>query len=118
MGDKQTITRKVQIIPVGDKEEVNRAYKYIRDAQYAQNRAYNILISSVYSAIISGKSKEEIAEIYTRGQRKPKEDDPEYSLYGGQAGKPPGPCVRADESVFLMEWDEHLWARLRLPASC
>lgn len=81
MGDKQTITRKVQIIPVGDKEEVNRAYKYIRDAQYAQNRAYNILISSVYSAIISGKSKEEIAEIYTRGQRKPKEDDPEYSLY-------------------------------------
>lgn len=40
------------------------------------------------------------------------------NCYGGQAGKPPGPCVRADESVFLMEWDEHLWARLRLPASC
>lgn len=77
----QTLTRKIQIIPVGDKEEINRVYKYLRDGMYAQNRAYNILFSHLYAAIYSGAPKEEIYDIYKRGQRNPKEDDPEYSLY-------------------------------------
>lgn len=77
----QTITRKIKLQPVGDKEEINRVYKFLRDGMYAQNRAYNILISTVFSAIVSGKSADEIKEIYKRGQRKPKELDPEYSLY-------------------------------------
>ncbi len=82
MGDDSFImTRKIKVIPVGDEEERARAYKYIRDARYAQNKAYNILISSVYSAIMSGKNIDEINDIYKRGGRKPKEDDPEYSLY-------------------------------------
>lgn len=76
-----TITRKVQLIVNGDKDERNRVYKYLRDAIYNQNKAYNILISNIYSAIYSGKTTEEINNIYKRGQRKPKENDPEYSLY-------------------------------------
>lgn len=81
MGDTQTITRKIQIFPVGDEEEVDRVYKYIRDGMYNQNKAYNILISNIYSAIYLGKSKEEINEIYRKGKRHPKENDCEYSLY-------------------------------------
>lgn len=81
MGDTQTITRKIQIFPVGNEEEINRVYKYIRDGMYNQNKAYNILISNIYSSIYSGKTKEEINDIYKRGQRKPKESDSEYSLY-------------------------------------
>lgn len=54
---------------VGDKEEVSRVYKYIRDGQYAQNRAYNILISQVYAAVIRKASSEEIKEIYRKGSR-------------------------------------------------
>ncbi len=34
MGDTQTITRKIQIFPVGNEEEINRVYKYIRDGMY------------------------------------------------------------------------------------
>lgn len=81
MGNTQTITKKIQIFPVGDKEEVDRVYKYIRDGMYNQNKAYNILISNIYSAIYAGKTNEEISDIYKRGQRKPKENDSEYSLY-------------------------------------
>lgn len=75
------LTRKIQIIPVGDKEEIDRVYKYIRDGMYNQNKAYNILISNVYSAIYSGRSKEEINKIYKKGKRNPKEIDSDYSLY-------------------------------------
>lgn len=81
MSNTQILTRKFQIFPVGDKEEINRVYQYIRDCQYVQNKAYNIFISNVYSAIISGKSKEEINLIYKKGARKPKENNPDYSLY-------------------------------------
>ena len=31
MSETQTITRKIQLIPVGDKEEINRVYTYLRD---------------------------------------------------------------------------------------
>ena len=61
-----TVTRKIQLIVDGDKEEINRVYKYIRDGMYAQNRAYNILISAIFSAIISGKSQQEINDIYKK----------------------------------------------------
>ena len=76
-----TVTRKIQLIVDGDKEEINRVYKYIRDGMYAQNRAYNILISAIFSAIISGKSQQEINDIYKKGQRVPKKDNPKWSLY-------------------------------------
>lgn len=81
MCDTQIITRKIQLFPVGDEEEINRVYKYIQDGMYNQNKAYNILISNVYSLIYSGKTKEEIGEIYKKGTRNPKKNDSEYSLY-------------------------------------
>lgn len=76
-----SLTRKVVLKPLGDKAEIDRIYKYLRDGMYNQNRAYNILVSTVYMAMITGKSKEEIGEIYKKGQRNPKEGSPEYSLY-------------------------------------
>jgi len=64
-----------------DKAEVNRAYEYLRDAMYMQNRAYNYAASAVYSAIVQRQSSEVINAIYKRAQRNPKAEDPEYSLY-------------------------------------
>lgn len=37
--DTFTITRKIQLVPVGDKTEVNRVYNYIREGMKAQNLA-------------------------------------------------------------------------------
>lgn len=81
MSDTQTITRKIQLYPVGDREEIDRVYKYIREGMYSQNKAYNILISNLYAAIYAGKTQEEINEILKKGKRNPKENDSEYSLY-------------------------------------
>ena len=98
------VSRKYQLHIDGDKEEVNRVYQYLRDAIYNQNKAYNILISHVYAAIYSGKSTEEINEIYKRGKRKPKEDNPEYSLYKfGEINFPVG--VPIASSVGMMVKD-------------
>lgn len=43
------LTRKIQLFPVGDKEEINRVYKFLRDGQYAQYRALNILMGQLMS---------------------------------------------------------------------
>ena len=45
--DTMTITRKVQLVPIGDKDEVNRAYKFIRDGMYAQYIASNLLMGEL-----------------------------------------------------------------------
>ena len=96
MSNTQIISRRLKLSVVGDKEEKDRVYTYLRDAIYNQNKAYNILISNVYSAIYSGKSKEEISDIYKRGQRKPKENDNGYSLYKyGEIVFPVGMMVQA-----------------------
>lgn len=79
--NKNITAKKIKLLVEGDKEEVSRVYKYLRDAIYNQNKAYNILISNVYSAMYSGKSTEEIKEIYKRGKRKPKKENPDWSLY-------------------------------------
>lgn len=77
---RQSMTKKIQIVPVGDKEEVNRIYTYLRQAMYVQNKAYNILISHVYANIVTG-DMDAVADTYKRGARKPNADDPDYSLY-------------------------------------
>ena len=66
--EKETsiLCKKIKLIPRGDKEEVNRVYKFIRDGQYMQNKAYNILISNVFAAIMSG-NVDALKEIYKRG---------------------------------------------------
>ena len=53
------LTRKVQLIPVGNKEEKDRVYKYLRDGIDAQNRAMNQYISALYFATINETTKED-----------------------------------------------------------
>ena len=37
--DRVTICKTIKLYPVGDKNEVDRVYKFIRDGQYAQYKA-------------------------------------------------------------------------------
>ena len=63
------ITRKIQIFPVGNKEEVDRVYKYLRDGIYNQNKAMNQYMSALYMATIEDISKDnrkELNRLYTR----------------------------------------------------
>jgi len=51
--EKDNITvlcTKLKLYPLGDKDEVNRVYKYIRDGQYAQYRTMNLLMGEYASA--------------------------------------------------------------------
>lgn len=57
------LTRKVQLIPVGDKEEVNRVYKYLRDGMEAQNLAMNQYMSALYIAAIQEASVDDRKEL-------------------------------------------------------
>ena len=61
--ETQTITRKIQLIPVGDKEEINRVYTYLRDGIKSQNMAMNQYMSALYSAMVSDISKEDRKEL-------------------------------------------------------
>ena len=67
--DRMIICRKIKLFPVGDKEEINRVYKFIRDGQYAQYQACNLLMGQLMSEyykyncdikneIFKGKQKE------------------------------------------------------------
>ncbi|MBQ2397371.1 MAG: transposase [Bacteroidales bacterium] len=58
-----TITRKIQLIPVGDKEEVNRVYTYLRDGMKAQNMALNQYISALYFAMQNDATKDSRKEL-------------------------------------------------------
>lgn len=49
MSNTQTLTRKIQLFPVGDEEEVSRVYQYIRDGMYAQYQASNLLMGQLAS---------------------------------------------------------------------
>ena len=63
------LTRKIQLIPVGDKEEINRVYSYLRDGIFNQNKAMNQYISALYTAAIQEASKEdrqELNRLYSR----------------------------------------------------
>ena len=90
MEEKKThvISRKVRLYvvphegtPEEQEAEINRVYTELRSGMEAQNKAYNILVSAIYSATMSGASMDEIKMICKRGSRNPKEDDPDYSLY-------------------------------------
>lgn len=63
------LTRKIQLFPVGDKEEIDRVYKYLRDGIFNQNKAMNQYMSALYTATIEDISKEdrkELNQLYTR----------------------------------------------------
>lgn len=57
------LTRKIQLFPVGDKDEVNRAYKYLRDGIVNQNKAMNQYMSALYISTIEEISKEDRKEL-------------------------------------------------------
>ena len=57
------LTRKIQLFPVGDKEEIDRVYKYLRDGIFNQNKAMNQYISALYMAAIQDISKEDRSEL-------------------------------------------------------
>lgn len=50
MGNNMTLCRKIKLYPVGDKEEVNRVYSFIRDGQYAQYQGLNLLMGQLTSS--------------------------------------------------------------------
>lgn len=63
------LCRKVQIVPVGDKEEIDRVYKYIREGMENQNRAMNQYMSALYMAMMEDASLEdrkELNKLYSR----------------------------------------------------
>lgn len=69
MSNTYIITRKIQLIPVGDKEEINRVYTYLREGIKAQNMAMNQYMSALYSTMMMDISKEdskELNKLYTR----------------------------------------------------
>ena len=55
--------RKVTLYPVGDKEEIDRAYKYIRNGMEVQSIMMNQCISAMYVAKLNKCSKEEWKEL-------------------------------------------------------
>lgn len=47
--NRMTLCRKIKLIPVGNKEEINRVYQYISNGQYAQYQACNLLMGQLVS---------------------------------------------------------------------
>jgi hypothetical protein len=63
MTETQIITRKIQLIPVGDKEEINRVYTYLQDGIKSQNMAMNQYMSALYSSMVVEISKDDRKEL-------------------------------------------------------
>lgn len=57
------INKKIQLYICGDKDEVNRGYKYLKNGIYHQSRAMNLYISDLFLAKAMEMSKEDRAEI-------------------------------------------------------
>lgn len=57
------LTRKIQLIPVGNKEEIDRVYKYLRDGIYNQNKAMNQYMSSLYISVMQGITEDDRKEL-------------------------------------------------------
>lgn len=57
------LSRKIQLVPVGDKEEIDRVYKYLRDGAYNQNKAKNLYISNLFIEDLKEMSKDDRKEL-------------------------------------------------------
>ena len=80
-----TITRKVQLYPVGDKKEVSRVYTLVRDLISVFNRTLNQAISFLYSQDQLEASKEDrelLAKILTHTNKEFKNGKKGISAYG------------------------------------
>lgn len=63
------ICKKIQLHICGDKEEIDRGYKYLRNGIYNQAKAMNLYISDLYLSKITEMSKEdrvELSKLYGR----------------------------------------------------
>lgn len=58
------LTRKIQLIPVGDKKEISRVYKYLRNGIYNQNKAKNQYITDLFIEDLKKASKEDRKELH------------------------------------------------------
>lgn len=66
---KMILTRKIQLYPIGNKDEVERVYECLRDGIYNQNKAMNQYMSALYCATIEDISKEDrvlLNQLYAR----------------------------------------------------
>ena len=62
------LTRKIQLVPVGDKEEINRVYNYIREGQYSQYLGLNRLMSELVVTFYNNDRK--LDEIFNEERKK------------------------------------------------
>lgn len=69
MNETCTIVRKIKLFPMGDKEEINRVYTYLREGIESQNRAMNQYMSTLYMAEMQEVSKEDRKELNALYQR-------------------------------------------------
>lgn len=112
------ITRKIQLSPVGSKEEISRVYKYIRDAINVQNRAMNQYISTLYGATLCDATKEdrkELHNLYGRISSSKKGSAYDRSMEF-QTGLPIGTISKAVEADFKKSLKDGLmYGRVSLP---
>lgn len=57
------LTRKIQLLIVGNNDEVNRVFNYIREGMISQNKAMNEYMSTLYLAELNKASKEDRKEL-------------------------------------------------------
>ena len=63
------LTRKIQLLIVGNNDEVNRVYSYIKEGTISQNKAMNQYMSALYLAELNEISKDdrnELNQLYSR----------------------------------------------------
>lgn len=63
MANTYIVTRKIQLVPVGNKEEINRVYTYLREGIKSQNMAMNQYISALYTSTITEMTKDDRKEL-------------------------------------------------------
>lgn len=57
------LTRKIQLLIVGNNDEVNRVFNYIKEGMISQNKAMNEYMSALYLAELNKVSKEDRKEL-------------------------------------------------------
>lgn len=96
------IARRIKISPVGNKEEVNRVYKYLRDSINAQNRQMNLEMSNLYVTNMLEATEEDRKELHKLYMRIPKSK--KGSAYDEslpfQTGFPIGTAIKYVDSAF------------------
>nr|DAI32097.1 MAG TPA: endonuclease [Caudoviricetes sp.] len=116
--DTFTITRKIQLVPVGDKTEVNRVYNYIREGMKAQNLAMNQYISALYLGMqndVSKDDRKELNNLFSRISTSKKGSAYDESIQFAK-GLPIGSMTRKVKSDFDTAMKKGLkYGKLSLP---